>query len=153
MLAIFDSNVYDIFADDEILRRTLLVAIDARRIQLLTTRVQRDELSAVADTRRRERLLAVLTLAKPVATGGFVVGSSRIGEARLLSESDAKQFDDTMRNGMSDARGTNDALIISTAKFEAAVLVSQDRRCRARASRAGVSTTDVEGFVQHLIHG
>lgn len=150
MLAIFDSNVYDVFADDETLRRNLVAAIESRRLLLLTTHVQRDELHAVADAQRRERLVEVLCLATPVATGSFVLGSSRIGEARLTSDSDAIQFDRTMRNGMSDARGTNDALIISTAKVEAAILVSQDRRCRARATRVSVSTAGIDEFVQRL---
>ena len=149
MLVIFDSNVYDVFADDEVLRLTLGDAIDAGRLRLLSTHVHRDELTAVADTRRRERLLAVLRLAEPVATGGFVLGSSRLGDARLMSEADATVFDTTMRNGMSDTRGTNDALI-ATARFENATLVSQDRRCRARAQRAGVSAIEVAWLVQQL---
>lgn len=152
MLVVFDSNVYDALADDETLLQSLTVALDSGRLRLFTTHVQRDELAAVPDLQRRERLLAVLQLAEPVATGGLVMGSSRLAEARLLSEAGATLFDDKMRNGASDVRGTNDALIISTARFEEATLVSQDRRCRARARRAGVPSIDVEEFVERLNH-
>ncbi|MGY2876541.1 putative nucleic acid-binding protein [Marmoricola sp. URHA0025 HA25] len=150
MLVLFDSNVYDVFADDEGLRQTLGDPIDGGRLHLLTTHVQRDELTAVGDARRRERLLGVLRLAEPVAAGGFVLGSSRLGEARLMSEADAAVFDTKMRNGMRDAGGTNDALIIATASFENAMLVSEDRRCRARAQRAGVSAVEVAWLLEQL---
>lgn len=150
MLAIFDSNVYDVFADSEARRQTLSGAIGAGRLRLLTTHIQRDELAAVTDARRREQLFEVLRLAVPIATNGFVLGSSRLGEARLMSEADATVFDPKMRNGMSDARGTNDALIIATARVENATLVSEDRRCRARAQRAGVTAVSVAWLLQQL---
>ncbi|WGY03336.1 PIN domain-containing protein [Nocardioides sp. QY071] len=150
MLAIFDSNVYDVFADNGVRRQTLSGAISAGRLRLLTTHIQRDELAAVTDARRREQLFEVLRLADPIATGGFVLGTSRLGEARLMSEADATVFDTKMRNGMSDARGTNDALIIATARVENATLVSEDRRCRARAQRAGVTAVSVAWLLQQL---
>lgn len=40
MLAIFDSNVYDVFADNEVRRQTLSDAFGAGRLRLLTTHIK-----------------------------------------------------------------------------------------------------------------
>ena len=147
---IFDTNVYDALVDDPTLRAAVTTAITAGQLQLLTTHIQRDEIAAIADESRRAGLSTLLLVAESVATGGFVLGTSRLGEARLMSDEDAAEFDTTMRNGAADARGTNDALIISTARFEDAVLISQDRRCRNRAKRAGVTAKSKEWLAEAL---
>lgn len=150
MLVIFDSNVYDVLADDAVLRSAVMSAIAAGSLRLLTTHIQQDEIAATTDPARRNALSVLLSVAEPAATGGFVIGTSRLGQARLMSEEDAEQFDTHMRNGASDAGGTNDALIIATARFEEAILISQDRRCRNRAERAGVRAEKSDWLAEQL---
>ena len=132
MKFVLDSNVYDLLVETSEMRAKVIHACETRDIELLMTHVQFDELMAMPDKEKRACILAMPFT--PVPTYGAVLGTSRIG----LSRYGEPEVIDTIRSV--DKNHTNDALLAATAKFEGAVLVTNDDRLTSRAPEIGVET-------------
>jgi hypothetical protein len=78
---LLDSNAYDPLVDDPQARAIAVTACRDGRIELLLTHVQWDELCAIPDAERRT--IAANIPFVIVATYGMILGTSRLGLARL----------------------------------------------------------------------
>lgn len=76
----FDTNVFNRIVDDEITLESLIDCVTA-----YATHIQRDEINNTTDAKRRAVLTKVFSDVVGVSdpTASFVIGVSRLGEARL----------------------------------------------------------------------
>jgi hypothetical protein len=93
------------------------------------------------------RVLAALP-AERIPTYGFIVGMSRLENARLVDDDGAK-FIEVLRGNGPKPR-TNDAVLIATAHFEKATFVSNDKQAVKTAKRNDVSAITPKDLVLHL---
>ncbi len=148
LACMFDTTVFN-----RILDGVLAVGSLSGRVRAHTTHVQRDELGKTTDPVRRADLMRVFVdvVGGSVSTETFVIGTSRIGEARLgggavptesavwdVSRWDEAKWtaDDSLyqpikdeldRRNKSKANNVQDALIAETAIKLGHVLVTDDR--------------------------
>lgn len=134
-----DSNVFD-----EVVDGRLDLSAFRQGPTIYITHVQRDELSRCPDPERRGLLDRAFSDISPKAlqTASFVLGASRLGEARL---GDAGHFH---RLRGTSARHTEDALIAETAIKERVVLVTRDHRLQARARGVGGDAISPDDLVR-----
>lgn len=140
---LIDTNIHDKLADDAEALELARKLVEAGTIELLTTHVQVDEIMGVSDTERVSKLVTVP--ARRVPTYGFVLGVSRLGEARL---SEAEPYDSLKGDNPDHAE---DAVIAATAQYEGATLVTEDTQLRGRATRHGIPVVDWATFRERLI--
>ena len=107
---LLDSNVYDLLVASPEIQERVVDACEEGTVELLMTHIQVDELTAMSDTVKSGRALAIPFT--PVATFGVVLGTSRIGLARF---GDAELIDSVRSD---EWNHTNDALLAATAKYE-----------------------------------
>ena len=143
---LLDSNIFDKLVDEPGASEIAKRAAASGTTELITTHVQADEIAATSNVARREQLLVALSLARQEPTLGFVLGYSRLGEARL---SESEPFE-SLRAGDDRLTRTRDALISSTAQYEGATLVTEDADMRARASAAGIPAIGWDEFRRRL---
>jgi predicted nucleic acid-binding protein len=142
---VLDSNVYDQLVETPERQLRFVGAHDRGLIELLMTHIQRDELSQIPDAARRNAILAIPFVITP--TYGIVLGTSRLGMARF---GDPERID-AIRSPTGEH--TNDALIATTAEYEGAVLVTEERRLTNRARAQGIevwSAGQLIRFVESL---
>jgi predicted nucleic acid-binding protein len=146
-----DTNCYD-----EILRRDGLLnrlnhLTAAEKITILQTHIQEDELSAVPDIEKRERLLDVYRqlAAERIPTDGAAWDVSKWGQATYGGGTGEIQFGDIRRTNPRDAR---DALIATTASSQADILVTGDSELtkRIRAKNPNLKVWTFASFLEHL---
>jgi predicted nucleic acid-binding protein len=129
--AVVDSNAIDPIADNSGAYEAVRSAIDAGKLELLYTHVNIDELTAIPDGDRRAWLVLILVdIGRLVPTGTMALSFSRLNFCRVGNESDS-DFWEALRSG--NVVHTRDALIASTARFEGASLVTNEKRLAARA--------------------
>lgn len=141
-LFLLDSNAYDPIADDPEARCLATAACQQGRVELLMTHVQWDELCKIAEAAKRT-LVATIPFVI-VATYGLIIGTSRVGLARL-GEQDKTE---AIRNYKD--KHSRDALLATTALMEGAVLVTNDRRLTNFARRESVDVWSSGDFVKYL---
>ena len=160
----FDSNVFDVLVDRTEVGSKVHSAVSEGRIEVISTHVQRDELSATPDPAKRARLLEIFAdLVREVPAGSFVIGESRLDQARIDGPTvGTGEFDSVLRTSGSDRpdgtpNHTRDALIVDTAKAEGAILVSAEvntsgapGRILKRAHAVGVQTMTPDEFAASL---
>ncbi len=135
---VIDGNSVDYFRIVPKAFEFLQAARDDARIDLLFTHDVVEEILADPDAEQRvTNILHLLSYARMVRSGIFVVGYSRLDMARL---GDALSFEDLRAhdNGLGKKNNTRDAIIAATAMYEGCPVVSNDERLRARANRNGV---------------
>ena len=131
---LLDSNAMDLLADLPGAIDTVRAAIRSRTIELLHTHVTRDELAKIPDPDRRARLLEVVAeLSNATPTGAFILGHSRLGQARLNND---KHTVHVLRSH--SVKHSPDALIAITAKVDRCALITNDRRLTNRARECGI---------------
>ena len=104
----------------------------------MLTHVQIDEiLNTPGDNPRRDRLVSMLAEipARRIPTYGFIVGLSRLGNARVTDD-DGADFIEALQAG--NPKRNKDAVLIATARFEDATFLSCDRQAVNTARRHGV---------------
>lgn len=144
--ALLDSNAFDSIALDPVRLRSVTDAVGQGRLVLLVTHVQVDEVDAIPDDAKR-RSLAALALAPNTTTAGFVVGVSRVGLAAVgTAEENALSGEVTTGDG----RHARDALLVSTALSQRALLVTNDRRLTNQCLRRGVPVCDPDELLGRL---
>lgn len=135
--AVIDSNAVDVIADTPGLLDEIQSAIDNGCLRLLFTHVTHDELAATGDPVRRARLLSVAeAVGQMVPTGAFVLGTSRLGQARL---GDGASFEAYRQD---NPKHTNDALNSITAEVDGAAVCTRDKTMRSRAVARGLECVD-----------
>lgn len=151
MHALLDVHVLDYILDEgQEALGAVLRACDAGRVTLYPTHLLRDELDAMPLDRgerwaRLEALRARLPWAEPVPTAGFVLGTSRLDGAALLSWSDVETLDGLIGP---NPENVEDALLAMTALRDGLTLVTNDRRATNRATAAGVAVMTPREFVR-----
>lgn len=112
-----DTMVFDATVDDPELHAGALAAVAERRLRLVTTPLQEEQVAAIGDARRRKALQALPREVVPPAP------RPTIAEPR--------------------AKHAADALIADTARERCDVLVTEDGRLTERARASGLEVWDV----------
>lgn len=122
MKLIFDSNAFD----DLVKGKISINDFDPNQSEIFITHIQVDELNECKDKEKRAKLFNSLMEIRPekIPTESFVIGSSRIGSAKI-GDGDLIE---KLRNG--NLKHTNDALIGETAIKQNLVLITNDKRVK-----------------------
>lgn len=134
---VLDTNVYDALCAGET-DGAVSAACNSGTIELLMTHIQKDELDAMGDGEKLRRVFAIPFVIAP--TYGVVLGTSKNG----LSRFGEPEKVDAIRSP--SGGHTNDALIATTAQYEGATLVTNERRLRNFATRQGIVVWDADEF-------
>ena len=146
-----DTMQYDRLLDATETYDRLLKLQSGRKIELLTTHIQRDELAAIGDVRKRTLLEAILAHARLIPTRGVILDKSRVGFARLGNDEDHSLIEHI--RGEAWERNSNDALIAATAAKDADLFVTDDKTLTKRLrSYPGIKCdiVDFEEFQRRL---
>jgi hypothetical protein len=139
-----DSNVHDLIVADMAAKDEIVKGIKGGRLKLISTHIQRDELTCAPDP-KRDVLLAIYELAEPVPTKGAIWDVSRWDECEYGSETTNTSLDKMMDGNQ---RHAEDALIASTAG-SADVFVTNDQQLASKIGRSGISV-EVWGWPQFV---
>ncbi|UPY38730.1 hypothetical protein [Sediminicoccus sp. KRV36] len=132
MRAMLDSMVTDHFLASPEVRAQADALVRDRRLTLLTTHVQRDQVGQTPDEAKRAGLLAVQQRLTPIATHGLVWDISNWDEGYWGSPEAGER---TVALAGNSPKHMADALIAVTAEANSDVLVTDDARLRKRAER------------------
>jgi predicted nucleic acid-binding protein len=135
MRIMLDSNVHDLIATDQSVLRAIRQCIADSRFKLVSTHVQRDELS-LAPEPKRAALLAIYGLAESVSTTGAVWDVSSWDESSWGTDEVNASIVALMSGNPNHAE---DALIAATAAGEADALVTNETRLASKIRRSGFS--------------
>jgi len=141
----FDTNIFDRVAELDGLIERLRSLGETEAIEILTTHIQRDELAAIPDAKKREAVAGIPTTMIP--TSGAVWGASRWDEATW-----GDGAGDVLLNDVKTPSGSHvhDALIATTAAASCDILVTHDERLRGRIAAVGskLSVLDFADFLR-----
>ena len=150
---LFDTNVIDQVLANPELCELLLRASTELAVNFYVTHLAIDEIEKISNDRddRRHALLQVLSQlpADRVATSTVVLGISRLGEARLASDTDV---DDFGRLTGGNVRHAEDAMLALTARSIGAAVVSEDDDLRRMAGKLAI-TSLTTGQLQQVLSG
>ena len=121
-------------------------AIEAGELELLSTNVLAEEISAKPDPIKRAKLQALVDLARMIPTGAFMLDRSPLDLARLRSSSAGVQV---LQDGDPD-KHTKDTLIGMTGLAEHCAIITSDRRLRRRAIELGIEVLHAEELLKEL---
>ena len=149
MKIMIDTNIYDSLIDDSKTFKLVEQLMEKELVKILTTHIQEDEVEQTKVTDKREELKKV-PITNKIGTSLFVIGTSRIGEARLGSG--AENGVEFTRIQRSNSKHTNDAIIAFTAAKEADVLVTEDAKLRAKlkAQSTTLEVWDYKRFTDYI---
>ena len=136
---VFDSNVFDKIIEDREAFEKLTQKMRTRVIQVITTHIQRDELSRTSDLVKRTKLLDTYdALANEVPTSGAIWGVSKWGKALWGT---ARQNDILENIKLNNPKHAEDALIAVTANSQADLFVTEEnpKRLPHRIKQAGLN--------------
>jgi predicted nucleic acid-binding protein len=152
-LFLLDNNAYDPLTVLPERYARVQAACEAGQVVLLLTHVQRDEIAANPNVlgatwgERAGERVADLVLGLPhvdVPTHGFVTDISRFD---AMAFSDEGTVEAARGEGLAHSR---DALLLTTAQQQGAVLVTYDRRLRRRAAEVGADVWTPERFIAYV---
>jgi predicted nucleic acid-binding protein len=135
MRIMLDSNVHDLIANDQSVLSAIQQRIADGRLTLVSTHVQRDELSRALEP-KRAALLEIYGLAESVSTTGAVWDVSSWDECSWGTDEANASIVELMSANPNHAE---DALIAATAAGEADALVTNETRLASKIRRAGFS--------------
>jgi hypothetical protein len=122
---VLDANIYDHLIATPEIQQAAIAAHQNGHVEFLMTSIQLDQITAVPDSDRRKAMVAIPFVITP--TYGFVLGLSKLGLARF---GESEQLE-VVRGDQGNH--TEDALLATTAKYEEAILVTEDKRLEKRA--------------------
>lgn len=125
-----DTNQYDRLLAAPDTYEKLLSLVSIGKIELLTTHIQRDEITAVEEPGKKARLAALLAHARMIPTRGAIFDISRFDLARFGDDDDHKLIEHI--RGAAWERKSEDALIAATAAKDADVFVTDDKSLARR---------------------
>src|SRR5258707_10686409 len=131
MRIMLDSNVHDLIAADQSVFSAIKERIADSRLQLVSTHVQRDELS-LAPEPKRAVLLAIYGMSESVSTTGAVWDVSKWDES---SWGDDKVNASIVAMMSGNPNHAEDALIAATAAGQAYALVTNETRLASKIQR------------------
>ncbi|WP_315737550.1 MULTISPECIES: hypothetical protein [unclassified Bradyrhizobium] len=135
MRIMLDSNVHDLVAADQVVIGAIQERIADGQLTLVSTHVQRDELS-LAPEPKRAALLEIYGLAGKVSTTGAIWDVSEWDECSWGRNAVNASI---VAHMAGNTKHAEDALIAATAADESDVLVTNETRLAARIHRAGFS--------------
>lgn len=139
---ILDSNIFD-----DIISGNLKIDDSVKtKAEFYITHLQVDEINKCPDEEKRAKLFLFMGKASPVIipTSSFVLGRSRLGEARL---GDGIIFEELKKGNI---KHTEDALIGETAIKENLILVTQDKTLKNKVNSQGGKAIDLTEFKRLL---
>jgi predicted nucleic acid-binding protein len=146
---VLDSNAVDPLIDLRGAEDFIRSAVEQGQVELLSTHVTLEELSAISDQVRRERLVGLITdLGQHVSTGATVLGNWKLGQDRLTSEAGGKLVKAVQAGNVE--KHTRDALYAATAQAENCDLVTNDRALANKAGAQGVHVISTDDFLTGL---
>jgi hypothetical protein len=153
MRLVLDTNVYDKLASDQDCLKLLERACRTGAVEILRTHIQEDQLEAIKDRAKRDRMLGTMTAvpATRVPTDGSVLGQSKLGECRLGDGSADIKLDDIRGHGK--PKHYADALLVTTAAAIADVFVTEEKGRlprRIRATRSKLKVWDFQELGAYL---
>lgn len=139
MKLIFDSNVFD----DLISGKLKLENINEKNHEIFITHIQVDEINECSDTEKRARLFNSMTEIKPkkIPTESFIIGTSRIGSAKIGNGNLIKKL---RRRKLKE---TNDALIGETAIKNNLTLITNDKKFKNKVIKLGENAINVDKLI------
>jgi rRNA-processing protein FCF1 len=137
---IFDSNIFDKIASGDLKIEELIKF--KKKAEFHITHIQVDEINKCTNIEKRSKLFLFMTKLAPkiIPTNSFILGKSRLGEARL---SDGIIFE-KLKNG--NDKNTGDALIGETAIKEKLILITEDKNLRKKVNLQGGKSLSLEEF-------
>jgi hypothetical protein len=132
--AVLDSNGVDPLVDLPGAFNFVKRAIDAGKLELLSTHVLCEEITAIRDPSRRAKLQALVDLTRLVATGAFIFNVSRFDQARLSGSAAPAEA----LQAANPAKNSKDALIGATSLYEQCALITSDQVLRREATALGI---------------
>lgn len=143
----FDSNVFDEMVSGN-LNISDLIALK-EKLEYYITHIQVDEINECSDKDKRSRLFLIMGKLSPIIipTTSFILGKSRLGEARL---GDGHIFEE-LKNG--NIKNTEDALIGEVSIKEGIILVTQDIKLKKYVNSNNGKAINVDEFIiKYLIN-
>lgn len=140
MKIILDSNIFD----DLVAGQLELDFVENLNAEIFITHIQVDELNNCPDHEKRAKLFLHLTEVRPqkLATESFVVGTSRLGSAKLGDG----EILEKLRNG--NLKKTNDALIGETAIKNGLTLITNDKELKRNVNKLGGKALTIKEFLE-----
>ncbi len=143
----FDSNVFDEITNGKLNIADLIKLKE--KLEYYITHIQVDEINECPDKEKRAKLFLMMGKLAPIiiSTTSFVLGKSRLGEARL---GDGKIFEE-LRNG--NLKNTEDSLIGEVSIKEGIILVTQDIKLRKYVNSNNGKAINIDEFkIKYLIN-
>lgn len=141
---IFDSNIYDLIAEGSLNINILFGKKED--FEFYITHIQTDEISKCPDEDKRAKLFLFITKVSPIVipTNSFVLGLSRLGEARL---GDTKLLEEIRKENL---KHTKDALIGEVAIKNNFVLITEDVRLKNKINSLNGKAINLNEFKDML---
>lgn len=134
-----DCNAIDPLVDTAGAVETLVRAREQGCIDLMYPHITLEEVLATPDVGRRALLAGALKrIGRQAPSGAFVLGFSRLGEARFSDSENFERLRSMQPGDQPNLMHTRDALIASTAQYERCTLVTNERRLTNRARAEGI---------------
>jgi predicted nucleic acid-binding protein len=144
--AVLDSNGVDPLVDLPGAFDLVKEAIEAGKLELLSTHVLAEEITATRDPIRRAKLQALVDLTRMVTTGAFIFDISQLDQARLSGSAAPVQ---ALQAG-NPAKNSKDALIGATAFHEQCALITSDQKLRREAKALGIEVLHARELLTEL---
>jgi len=141
---ILDSNIYDLIANGSLNINLLFAKKDV--FEFYITHIQIDEINKCPDEDKRARLFLFKSKLSPIviSTESFILGTSRLGEARL---GDGKILEEIRKE---NSNHTEDALIGETAIKNNLLLVTEDNQLKNKVISLKGRAINLEEFKESL---
>ncbi|MBI2047109.1 hypothetical protein HYT26_03030 [Candidatus Pacearchaeota archaeon] len=141
---IFDSNIYDLIADGTL--NISLLSAKKDDFEFYITHIQIDEINKCSDEDKRARLFLFKSKVSPVVipTESFILGTSRLGEAKL---GDGKILEEIRKENLNH---TEDALIGETAIKKNLLLVTEDSQLKNKVNSLNGKAISLREFKESL---
>jgi rRNA-processing protein FCF1 len=144
--AVLDSNGVDPLVDLPGAFDLVKGAIEAGKLELLSTHVLAEEITATRDPIRRAKLQALVDLTRMVTTGALIFDISQLDQARLSGSAAPVQ---ALQAGNPE-KNSKDALIGATAFHEQCALITSDQKLRREAKALGIEVLHARELLTEL---
>lgn len=141
---IFDSNVYNEIANGNL--NINLLEKNKDKYEFYITHIQIDEMNKCLDIEKRAKLFLFKSKLTPIVipTESFILGTSRLGEARLGDSNILEK----LRKG--NLKNTNDALIGEVAIKNCITLITNDKNLKQNVNSNKGNAIDLDKFKASL---
>ena len=144
MRVVLDTVIYNRAVENPVFELLLRRACNIGLIELVTTHVQKDQLSKTQDPQKREALLSIFmdTCSQQTPTAAFVWDVSNWDQAEWPDEDATSFFEQTLGRTVPGHKGhSTDALLAVTAFAKADMFVTDDRKLFKRTQAAVTATS------------